>query len=254
MKEIKKRFPAYTNTCSQYFLNDKKLNGELYAVLLANSIVRVNEDTQQTTTYCPKEKINLSALCKEQCFNCTRQTLANKLKYLETCGYIKSDSKGYTILMPEMAWKDIPLSTVRLLVTLFQAPVIKTYIYLGVRLNWKKQNDCDYYDFSKKEIIEHCGIMMKRNREGYYAVTAILTTLADAELIKYHIVRKHLPNSNMYFYNYRLTEWSDTPKTYTDKNIKIEDVYEDVDTSQADQLYQYDPSTVREYIWRPNTW
>jgi hypothetical protein len=228
MKEIKKRFPTLTDMEELHFLNDKKINGELYAVLLANSEVRYDSN-KNPYTYCRKDAINLSQLCKKEIFNCTRQTLSSKLKYLEERGYIKSDSKGYIILMPELAWKDLSLETIKYLLNVYQKPVIRTYLYLGVRYNWKKKENENYYDFSKTEILNHCGIPIGRNAHGYQVVSDILNTLMNAELIKYHIVKKNIVNKNIFYYNYRLTNWQDHPKNYNEQNIPFEEIYENVD-------------------------
>ena len=70
----------------------------------------------------------------------------------------------------------IPLDTLEFLLYSVKEGVIKTYIYLGQRNNYKPNQ----YVFTIKEICEHLGLNYKNN---YKAVSAWITVLQNLGLI-----------------------------------------------------------------------
>lgn len=119
-----KHFPADTSMDYKTFLNDNKIDGELYAYLLSMSY---GED-KQTVVY--KENLptreQLSKILK-----ISRKTLYTHLEYLKEKGYIIEESKKYIIPKVEKMYFKIPQETIDFLRNVVKEPVIKTYIYLG---------------------------------------------------------------------------------------------------------------------------
>lgn len=163
-KNIEKRFPADTRMEKEgqkikTFLNDSKVDAELYAYLL--SISRpVDGETRVYKTAIP----TIDKLRKE-ILNCkSRQTVYNHLNYLISNEYITDTEEYYIINMKkEEMYFPMPLELIKYFIDVLKQPVIKTYIYLAQRYSYKKN-----YSFTIKELCEHLGLCYKvdRNREA----------------------------------------------------------------------------------------
>lgn len=190
MKKNIKHFPADTTmnmdengNLIHTFLNDSKIDAELYAYYLSMSY---GTEDGQTVVY----KANLPS--QEQIgliINKSRRTIVNHLKYLKDTGYIIEDTPNKRFILPKMEkmYFKIPQDTIQYLQNTVKQPVIKTYIYLGQRFNFKQtQNPKESYIFTLKEICEHLGLNYERN---YKTIKDYLVCLEKNELIQYQCFR-----------------------------------------------------------------
>ena len=179
-QNIEKRFPADTRMEKEgekikTFLNDSKVDAELYGYLLSISLPEEGETRVYKSKMLTIEKI------KSEILNCkTRQTVYNHLNYLIEKNYITDEGTYYVInTNKEDMYFKIPLDLLKYFIDVLKQPVIKTYIYLGQRYSYKQG-----YTFTIKEICEHLGIRydFPRNRE---AVTNYLDCLVKLGLVEY---------------------------------------------------------------------
>lgn len=179
-KNIEKRFPADTRMEKEgekikTFLNDSKVDAELYGYLLAISIPEEGETRVHKSKMLTIEKI------KTEILNCkSRQTVYNHLQYLIENKYIIDKGSYYVIdTNKEGMYFKIPLDLLKYFIDVLKQPVIKTYIYLGQRYSYKQG-----YSFTLKELCEHLGINYNfpRNRE---AVNNYLDCLVRIGLVEY---------------------------------------------------------------------
>lgn len=186
--EQKKRFPADTTLDFSTFLNDKRINGELYAILQGLSDYTVIDKQQnQYSTYVLKSKMPTQAvLCKKLGIK-SPKTLREHLKYLVEQQYIiPGEDKDIAYYLPEMEniYFLIPETTLKYLNNNCKEHVIKIYIYLGQRykmaLNMGKQ-----YEFTLEEIGTHLGIGLKNHTKQYEVVNNALELLFNSGLIEY---------------------------------------------------------------------
>lgn len=159
----KKSFPADTSLNYSTFLNDKKINGELYAYLLSQSYG--DKDTGQTVVY----KKNLPT--QEQIgkiLKCSRNSIGNYLRYMKESRYLVEDNIRNLYILPkkEKIYFQVPQDTIKYLQETVREPVIKTYVYLGQRDQYKKQQHNDTYVFTLGEICEHLGMNSKSKKKG----------------------------------------------------------------------------------------
>lgn len=175
-----KRFPADTQMEIQTFLNDKKIDDVLYAYFLEKSIGDENGATLVRKKNIPKQ----SQIIQELGMKSTK-TLRAHLDYLKEKGYLEEKSNG-DILIPkkEEIYFMIPLETLRYLKDNCKEHVYKIYIYLGQRYKYATaQGKC--YEFSLKELGDHCGIKVENNSAGYRVVNHALELLVNSGLIGY---------------------------------------------------------------------
>lgn len=202
-----KRFPSDFSLDYKTFLNDKGINAEVYAIFLGGSKVIEKEDGSKIT-FISYSDINKSKIARS--LGISRPTLNTKIEYLKTKGYLIEENKGYQIMVNENCYLNIPVETLWYLQDTLKAEVIKTYIYLGVRYNYKKD-----YQFTSQEIGVHCGINLQSNySRNYVKIRNILNILKDCGLIdfktiyigkeerKQMIFWKNKPTSLQEHYNY----------------------------------------------------
>ena len=184
-----KRFPADTTLDVSTFLNDKKINGELYAILQGVSDYLVIDKTLNLyQTYVPKSKMPTQAsMCKSLGIK-SPKTLRQHLQYLVDQKYIIPGDEGSDVAyyLPEMEniYFLIPLDTLKYLNNNCRDHVIKIYIYLGQRykmaLGLGKQ-----YEFTLEELGTHIGIGIKNHVKQYEVVNNALELLYNSGLINY---------------------------------------------------------------------
>ena len=181
-----KRFPADTTLDFSTFLNDKKINGELYAILQGLSDYTViDKKLNQYSTYVLKSKMpTQTILCKKLGIK-SPKTLREHLKYLVDQHYIvPGEDKDVAYYLPEMEniYFLIPETTLKYLNNNCKEHVIKIYIYLGQRykmaLNMGKQ-----YEFTLEEIGTHLGIGLKNHTKQYEVVNNALELLFNSGLL-----------------------------------------------------------------------
>lgn len=151
MNKIQKRFPADTTLDTLTFLNDPKVDAELYAYLQSMSF----PDAATGTTRVEKKRLpKQEIIAKEVLHRDSRNTVGNHLRYLKQRGYIEDNGTHYILPQKEDIYFKIPLDLLDYFLDTVREPVIKTYIYLGQRYNYKPKE----YVFTVKEIAEHIGM------------------------------------------------------------------------------------------------
>ena len=183
-KKIEKRFPADTSmlkeiknedgstTYTATFLSDPKVDAELYAYLLSQSIGEEGETRVYKNALPAWKDIATEILhCK------SKTTVGNHLKYLKDTGYITDCGAYYRLELPEKMYFKMPLELVEFFTTTIKEQVLKTYIYLGQRNNYKPNQ----YVFTIQELCEHTGLSYKNK---YNVMQNALTVLEKLELIK----------------------------------------------------------------------
>lgn len=176
MPTINKRFPADTTLKEQTFLNNKKINGELYALLLSYSY----PDDQKRTVVMKKSLPTQATLCSQLGIK-SPKTYRVHLQYLITLGYVIDESDRYFMPQKEDIFFNIPLETVKYLNDTMKEQVIKIYIYLGQRNKYKPNQ----YVFTIEEIAEHIGLKLDNHSRNYDIVNNALVCLKNNELIDY---------------------------------------------------------------------
>ena len=177
---INKRFPADTTLKNMTFLNDKKIDAELYAFLISYSYPNENNQTETHKTDLPTqpqicEKINIKSTT----------TYRTHIKYLIDSGYIVDTGESYIFPRKEDIYFDIPLATLQFLNDTVQEPVIKAYIYLGQRNKYKSG-----YIFTLEELAEHIGIKLKGHQREYIQLNNILRALELCGLLETRTIQE----------------------------------------------------------------
>lgn len=180
MKKYQKSFPANTDLKDQEgnpiltFLCDPKVDGELYAYILSQSIGKDQETRTYKSNLLPVAKIATEILGIK-----SRQTVYNHLNYLLEQEYIEDKGDYYLIHnKKEKQYFNIPNDLIIYFQDVVKQPVIKTYIYLGQRNNYKPGQ----YVFTIKEICEHLGLSYNQERNRTM-VKNCLQALIDFKLI-----------------------------------------------------------------------
>lgn len=185
MKSDQKRFPANTTLNQLTFLNNKKVDGELYAILQSLSkYVVIDKDNKKFLTYV--EKIDLpkqSEICKLLGVS-SPKTFRAHLNYLIEQGYVVDEEDRYILPEMENIYFLIPLKTIRYLKDSCKDHVFKIYIYLGQKYKWSLEKGVSY-EFTLEEIGEHVGVKVKNNTRGYEIVNNALQLLYNSQLIDY---------------------------------------------------------------------
>ena len=172
---MKKRFPADTALELATFLNDKKVDGELYALLQSYS---VPNDKKETIVYKSSLPTQVE-MCAKLGIK-SRMTYRAHLRYLLEKEYVVERDNAYYLPNKEEIYFMIPIDTLKFLNDTMTEQVIKTYIYLGQRFKYKPG-----YVFTIDEIAQHIGIKLDNNARNYEIINNCLTCLSNSELIKY---------------------------------------------------------------------
>lgn len=166
MSQIHKRFPADTTDKETTFLNDGKIDAELYAFL--QSISYPDPETKETKV--DKSKMPTQETIAKDILKCSsRNTVGNHLKYLKDMGFIIDDGKYYILPDREKMYFKMPLELLNYFIDVVKQPVLKTYIYLGQRYSYKPQG----YVFTIHEIADHIGM-------NYNKQSATVSNYVDA--------------------------------------------------------------------------
>lgn len=168
-----KHFPADTSLEYDTFLNDPKVDGELYNYLLSCSYGEDGQTVIYKNNLLNQEKI--ATILKV-----SRRTINTHLKYLKDKGYLVEDklNKKYILPKVEKMYFKIPQETCQFLRDTVKDPVVKTYVYLGQRNSFKPGQ----YVFTIKEICEHLGL---NYQSSHTAIKNYLIALSKFDLIDY---------------------------------------------------------------------
>lgn len=165
---IEKHFPGDTSLEHKTFLNDKKVDAELYAYLQAMSYP-IDGETMVKKTDLPSQTEIGQQFLNKKC----RNTVGSHLKYLIDNGYITNTSDYYIINKIDDNFFKIPLDLLQYLIYAVKENVLKTYIYLGQRWKWKGSN----FVFTNKDIAEHVGIDYNNNSKAVRIYLDVLERL-----------------------------------------------------------------------------
>ena len=175
MEHIEKRFPADTRMDTDTFLNNKKIDGELYAYLQMISYADKSKRTVVDKKKMPKQ----TEICDVLGIKSTK-TLRSHLQELINTGYVIEEDTLYILPNKEDVFFNIPLKTLQYLNDTVKEQVIKAYIYLGQRFKYKPG-----YVFTAVELAEHIGLKLNNNSRSYVAINNILESLQINGLIDY---------------------------------------------------------------------
>lgn len=171
-----KRFPATVSLELTTFLNDKKIDAELYALLQQYS----RPDKWKRTIVWKEDLPKQKKMCEMLAIK-SPKTLRNHRDYLVSQGFIVDEGDYYVLPNKESIFFMIPLKTLQFLNDSLSKRVIKTYIYLGQRWKYKQ----DGYYFTLKEIGQHIGVSVENNERAYDMINNILTCLKEVRLIDF---------------------------------------------------------------------
>lgn len=172
---VEKRFPANVSLELSTFLNDRKVDAELYALFQQYSI----PDDQKRTRVRKKELPSQAEICGRLGIKSPKTYRAHR-DYLISQGYIVEYEDCYILPNKEEIFFMIPLSTLQFLNDTIKEQVIKVYIYLGQRWKYKKN-----YSFTIKEIGQHIGIAVEHASRAYDTINNALLCLKKLDLIEY---------------------------------------------------------------------
>lgn len=177
-KIVKKRFPATTELNNLTFLNDKKVDGELYAYFQSLSKYE-NEKTYVLKKDLPKQ-IDICEILGIK----SPKTYRTHLLYLIEQGYIIEEEDKYILPRVEDIYFLIPLKTLQYLNDNCREHIIKIYIYLGQKYKFGLVKGSQY-EFTLEEIGEHIGLKIKNNSRAYSVINNALDLLVNSGLIDY---------------------------------------------------------------------
>ena len=172
---MNKRFPADTKMNINTFLNDKKVDGELYALLQSYSF----PNSQKETIVNKKDLPTQTKLCEMLGIK-SPKTYRAHLLYLIEQGYVEEREGLYYLPNVEEIYFMIPLDTLKFLNDTLKEQVIKVYIYLGQRYKYKTD-----YVFTIEEIATHIGIALGNHKRNYDIINNCLLCLKNNGLINY---------------------------------------------------------------------
>ena len=175
---ISKRFPANTTLEIPTFLNDKKVNGELYAFLLG-----ISKGIDGETIVVKKDMPIQKEICNKLGMK-SPKTYRAHLNYLIDKGYVIDKKDRYIIPRVENIYFMIPLETLQYLNDNCHEHIIKIYVYLGQRYQYASSQGFQY-EFSSEELGAHTGINVSNNSRGYEIINNALLLLQNSRLIKY---------------------------------------------------------------------
>ena len=172
----------------QTFLNDKRINGELYALLQRYSHYEVlDKQNNKFRTYVVKKELPTQKMMAEM-LDLNPKTLKVHLDYLVEQGYVVPGSQGknvvYELPEKENIYFLIPLETLQYLNDNCREHVIKIYVYLGQRYKMVEKENREYI-FTLEEIGEHIGLGIKNHSLSYRAINHALELLENSGLIRY---------------------------------------------------------------------
>lgn len=184
-KILEKRFPATVTLDFTTFLNDKKVDGELYALFQEYSYA----DDQKRTIVNRKSLPTQVQMCEKLGIK-SPKTLREHRNYLIKQGFIVEEEDHYVLPNAEEIFIKIPLETLQFLNDTLKEQVIKIYIYLSQR--WKYKGT-EFY-FTKEDIANHIGLDVN-NRRTYTIIENVLQCLSLLGLLTYESVYQINPTT-----------------------------------------------------------
>lgn len=208
MSESKRRFPANVSLEKETFLNNKKINGELYGMLqsLAQSpFIHDGTGHRGKTIVYKKDLPSQSEICAKLEIK-SPKTLRTHLKNMIDAGYLLEleSGKGYVLPEQEDIYLMIPIETTQYLWDSCKEHVFKIYVYLGQRFKYIQDGGSkNYYDFTLNELGQHLGIGVKNHSEAYRILNNALSLLQTLGLISFEEVYKDkTPYKRLYDFSF----------------------------------------------------
>jgi len=180
MSVIEKHFPADTSMEMLTFLNNKNIDGRLYAYLQSKSMPVKISDYYETRV--DKFELGTQGEFCEAIQIKSPKTLRKHLNTLIETGYLRNEKDYYVLIQKEDIFFKMPLDTLRFIQNTIKEDVIKIYIYLGQRYKFAASQGTKY-SFSIKEIVEHLGLSLNDKNRNF--VKDGLDALMNNELIKF---------------------------------------------------------------------
>lgn len=207
IKDVQKRFPADVTLEELTFLNDKKIDAEIYTYFQICSYPKDGETrAYKKDLGTQKEICEILKTCGK---SMSVMTYQRHLKYLIEAGYVIEKKEYYVLPPKENSYLLLPLRTLKFIQRTLKKPVNKVYAYLGQRWKYKQG-----YLFTRQELAEHTGMKLDNNSEAYETINDYLDNLRNNGLIDFEQV----------YYNkipyLKLTDWSTQYHTVTDGNNK----------------------------------
>lgn len=192
---VQKRFPADTALEELTFLNNKRIDAEIYTYFQCCSYPKKNK----TIAY-KKDLGTQNEICeilRDYGAQMSLATYKRHLNYLIEQGYIIEEKDYYVLPNKEQVYLLLPLETLKFIQDTLKTPVIKTYIYLGQRWKYKQG-----YLFTKKELAEHTGVKLNNHSNPYIKINNYLDVLKNNGLIDFE------PVTVQDIHYLKLTKWS----------------------------------------------
>lgn len=185
-----KKYPADTTLDRPTFLNDKKIDGDLYTVLLDLADFKFIDERLDIVPeiYLSKKKMPTKKALATTLGIKSTATITTKLNYLIEKHYLvqdedpESDVLYYFDFSLEKSFLKVPNETITFLKDNCQKHVTKIYIYLMQKFKFAKTKGKPYI-FSTKEIGTHIGISVEHYSEGYRKINNALELLINNGLI-----------------------------------------------------------------------
>lgn len=180
MKVVEKRFPATISRTMSTFLNNKKLDGELYAYFQKLSYPDENKRTVVWKDGFPTQ----GEICRVLGIK-TPKTYRSHRDALIEAGYLIEEEDCYVLPNQEDIFLMIPLETLQFLLDTLTEQVIKIYIFLGQRYKMKeKEGKGVKYSFTEEEICAAIGLNVRTTPRYYTVVKNALKCLELLGLIE----------------------------------------------------------------------
>lgn len=195
MISIQKSFPADTALEELTFLNNKRIDAEIYTYFQRcsypkrNKIIAYKKDLGTQNEICE--------ILRDYGAQMSLATYKRHLNYLIEQGYIIEEKDYYILPNKEQVYLLLPLETLKFIQDTLKTPVIKTYIYLGQRWKYKQG-----YLFTKKELAEHTGVKLSNHSNPYAKINNYLDVLKNNGLIDFE------PVTVQDIHYLKLTKWS----------------------------------------------
>lgn len=113
------------------------------------------------------------------------KTLRSHFQNLIDFGYLEDEGDIYVLPNKEDIFFYIPLETVKFLNDTLKDQIVKIYIYLGQKENYRIAMKKMNYIFSIAELAKHIGVKLDGNQRGYETINNALHCLKLIGLIDY---------------------------------------------------------------------
>lgn len=190
-----KRFPATISQTEMTFINNKKIDGELYALLQEYSY-----PDQGITKVNKKKFLTQQQICNKLGLKSTK-TVRTHMSILIDNGYVVPEDEYYILPNCEDIYMLIPFDTLKYLNTNCKEHVIKIYLYLGQRYKFAESIG-KQYDFTLEEIGDRLGLSARNHSDILNKIKYALEILWNSGLINYEIRQEGVYTRHI------LTEWN----------------------------------------------